>query len=317
MHAALPLPRALYGDKRPNSRGLDFSNEHTLKQLEGEMNRAAATRVQASSITAVPVQSEAVHDVPNPANHQDSVGNAAFIKADSIADVVAAAKAAEHGWAAIAPAARAAILRRIADLFEAHTAELMSLAVREAGKTLTNAIAEVREAVDFCRYYANEAETTCAGRKPVGTIVAISPWNFPLAIFTGEVVAALAVGNTVIAKPAEQTSLIAYRAVQLMQDTQPSTSVPSRRGRCGRRTHPGQTHQRRRLHRLDRSRPTHQPHPCRARRQPGTHRRNRRPERDDRGQHRACRTSLPGRHQQRLRQRRTTLLRAAHPLPAG
>ena len=92
----------------------------------------------------------------------------------------------------------------------------MSLAVREAGKTLTNAIAEVREAVDFCRYYANEAETTCAARKPVGTIVAISPWNFPLAIFTGETIAALAVGNTVIAKPAEQTSLIAYRAVQLM-----------------------------------------------------------------------------------------------------
>ena len=216
MHAALPLPRALYGASRPNSRGLDFSNEFTLKQLESEMNRAAATRVQASSITAAPVESEAVHDVANPANHKDSVGNAAFIKVDAIADVVATAKAAEHGWAAIAPAARAAILRRIADLFEAHTAELMSLAVREAGKTLTNAIAEVREAVDFCRYYANEAETTCAARKPVGTIVAISPWNFPLAIFTGEVVAALAVGNIVIAKPAEQTSLIAYRAVQLM-----------------------------------------------------------------------------------------------------
>ena len=216
MHAALPLPRALYGASRPNSRGLDFSNEFTLKQLESEMNRAAATRVQASSITAAPVESEAVHDVANPANHKDSVGNAAFIKVDAIADVVATAKAAEHSWAAIAPAARAAILRRIADLFEAHTAELMSLAVREAGKTLTNAIAEVREAVDFCRYYANEAETTCAARKPVGTIVAISPWNFPLAIFTGEVVAALAVGNTVIAKPAEQTSLIAYRAVQLM-----------------------------------------------------------------------------------------------------
>ena len=79
MHAALPLPRALYGDSRPNSRGLDFSNEFTLKQLESEMNRAAATRVQASSITAAPVESEAVHDVANPANHKDSVGNAAFI----------------------------------------------------------------------------------------------------------------------------------------------------------------------------------------------------------------------------------------------
>ena len=219
MHAALPLPRALYGASRPNSRGLDFSNEFTLKQLESEMNRAAATRVQASSITAAPVESEAVHDVANPANHKDSVGNAAFIKVDAIADVVATAKAAEHSWAAIAPAARAAILRRIADLFEAHTAELMSLAVREAGKTLTNAIAEVREAVDFCRYYADEAEHTLPeNSQGVGTIVTISPWNFPLAIFTGEVVAALAAGNTVVAKPAEQTSLIAYRAVQLMHE---------------------------------------------------------------------------------------------------
>ena len=96
------------------------------------------------------------------------------------------------------------------------TCALPIFAVREAGKTLGNAVAEVREAVDFCRYYANECETTCATRQAVGTIIAISPWNFPLAIFTGEVVAALAVGNTVIAKPAEQTSLIAYRAVQLM-----------------------------------------------------------------------------------------------------
>ena len=216
MHAALPLPPNLYGDARPNSRGLDFSNEHTLQQLEGEMSHAAAQRVQASSITAQPAESEAPHDVKNPANHHDLVGNAAFIKTTAIDGIIASAKAAEPGWAAITPAARAAILRRIADLFEAHRAELMSLAVREAGKTLNNAIAEVREAVDFCRYYAHEAETTCAARKPVGTIVAISPWNFPLAIFTGEVVAALAVGNTVLAKPAEQTSLIAYRAVQLM-----------------------------------------------------------------------------------------------------
>ena len=90
----------------------------------------------------------------------------------------------------------------------------MMLAVREAGKTLNNAVAEVREAVDFCRYYANEAENTLPkDAKAVGAIVAISPWNFPLAIFTGEVVAALAAGNTVIAKPAEQTSLIATYAV--------------------------------------------------------------------------------------------------------
>ena len=216
MHAALPLPKNLYGDKRPNSRGFDFSNEFTLQQLERDMNAAAARPIQAASITAVPVQSVAPHDIQNPADHSDILGDAAFLHPDAVADIISTAKDAESRWAAVAPAARAAILRRIADLFEAHAAELMTLAVREAGKTLGNAVAEVREAVDFCRYYANECETTCATRRPVGTIIAISPWNFPLAIFTGEVVAALAVGNTVIAKPAEQTSLIAYRAVQLM-----------------------------------------------------------------------------------------------------
>ena len=216
MHAALPLPKNLYGDKRPNSRGFDFSNEFTLQQLERDMNAAAARPIQAASITAVPVESAAPHDVQNPADHSDILGNAAFLHPDAVADIISTAKDAESRWAAVAPAARAAILRRIADLYEAHAAELMTLAVREAGKTLGNAVAEVREAVDFCRYYANECETTCATRQAVGTIIAISPWNFPLAIFTGEVVAALAVGNTVIAKPAEQTSLIAYRAVQLM-----------------------------------------------------------------------------------------------------
>ena len=216
MHAALPLPKNLYGDKRPNSRGFDFSNEFTLQQLERDMNAAAARPIQAASITAAPVQSVAPHDIQNPADHSDILGNAAFLHPDAVADIISTAKDAESRWAAVAPAARAAILRRIADLYEAHAAELMTLAVREAGKTLGNAVAEVREAVDFCRYYANECETTCATRRPVGTIIAISPWNFPLAIFTGEVVAALAVGNTVIAKPAEQTSLIAYRAVQLM-----------------------------------------------------------------------------------------------------
>ena len=216
MHAALPLPKNLYGDKRPNSRGFDFSNEFTLQQLERDMNAAAARPIQAASITAVPVQSAAPHDIQNPADHSDTLGNAAFLHPDAVADIISTAKDAESRWAAVAPAARAAILRRIADLYEAHAAELMTLAVREAGKTLGNAVAEVREAVDFCRYYANECETTCATRQAVGTIIAISPWNFPLAIFTGEVVAALAVGNTVIAKPAEQTSLIAYRAVQLM-----------------------------------------------------------------------------------------------------
>ena len=116
---------------------------------------------------------------------------------------------------------------------ETHTPTLMMLAVREAGKTLNNAIAEVREAVDFCRYYATEAELTLSNQaKGLGAMVAISPWNFPLAIFVGEVVASLAAGNSVIAKPAEQTSIIAHYAVSLLHQ---ATGVGSRR--CGCRAH--------------------------------------------------------------------------------
>ena len=218
MHAALPLPRHLYGAGRLNSQGVDLSNEFVLQQLQNEMNAAAQQHFQTASITAAPVQSGEAQPVRNPADHSDIVGTAAFIQTASIGDVIAAAKAAEQAWAAKRPSERAECLRRFADLLEAHTPALMMLAVREAGKTLNNAIAEVREAVDFCRYYAGEAETTCAGRAPVGTIVAISPWNFPLAIFVGEVVAALAVGNTVIAKPAEQTCLIAHYAVRLLHE---------------------------------------------------------------------------------------------------
>ncbi|MDO5639391.1 MAG: bifunctional proline dehydrogenase/L-glutamate gamma-semialdehyde dehydrogenase PutA [Neisseria sp.] len=218
MHAALPMPRHLYGAGRLNALGVDLSNEHVLQQLERDMNAAAQQSFQAASITAVAVENQLAHDVKNPADHSDIVGTAAFIQTASITDVVAAAKAAEAAWSNKMPSERADCLRRFADLLEAHTPALMMLAVREAGKTLQNAIAEVREAVDFCRYYAEEAEQTIRNERAVGTVVAISPWNFPLAIFTGEVVAALAAGNTVVAKPAEQTSLIAHYAVRLMHE---------------------------------------------------------------------------------------------------
>ncbi len=218
MHAAVPLPKNLYGSERMNSKGIDFSNENVLNALQKDMNTAAAQSYAAAPLTATKVQTQEAVPVRNPADHGDIVGTVAFIQAASVADVVAQAKQAEAAWSQKTAAERADILRRIGDLYEQHTAELMMLAIREAGKTMPNAIAEVREAVDFCRYYAREAETTCADRKPLGTVVAISPWNFPLAIFTGEVVSALATGNTVLAKPAEQTCLIAYRAVQLMHE---------------------------------------------------------------------------------------------------
>lgn len=215
----LPLPRKLYGEERLNSQGLDLSNETALQQLQSAMNTAASAPVQAVPLLAAEAETLPPHEIRNPADHNDAVGSAAFLQVASVPGIVAAAKAAETGWAAVSAAERADILRRFADLLETHSPELMALAVREAGKTLNNAIAEVREAVDFCRYYAGEAEHTLPeNSRGIGTVVAISPWNFPLAIFTGEVVAALAAGNTVIAKPAEQTSLIAYRAVQLLHE---------------------------------------------------------------------------------------------------
>ena len=227
LHAALPLPRDLYGKGRLNSQGFDLSNENVLQQLQQELNRAAAQQFQTASVVngkSRPVG--AGQQVRNPADHSDIVGSVSFADAALAQEAVAASVAAQAAWNGTPAAERAACLRRFADLLERHAPVLMMLAVREAGKTLNNAIAEVREAVDFCRYYADEAEHTLPqGSQGVGTIVAISPWNFPLAIFTGEVVAALAAGNTVVAKPAEQTSLIAGYAVSLMHEAGIPTSA--------------------------------------------------------------------------------------------
>lgn len=227
LHNALPLPRDLYGKGRLNSQGVDFSNETVLQQLQEKLNRAAAQDFHAASIVNGKARDVGeAQPIKNPADHDDIVGTVSFADAALAQEAISAAVAAFPEWSATPAAERAECLRRFADLLEQHTPALMMLAVREAGKTLNNAVAEVREAVDFCRYYANEAENTLPkDAKAVGAIVAISPWNFPLAIFTGEVVSALAAGNTVIAKPAEQTSLIAGYAVSLMHEAGIPTSA--------------------------------------------------------------------------------------------
>ena len=227
LHNALPLPRDLYGRGRLNSQGVDFSNETVLQQLQEKLNRAAAQDFHAASIINGKARDVGeAQPIKNPADHDDIVGTVSFADAALAQEAVGAAVAAFPEWSATPAAERAECLRRFADLLEQHTPALMMLAVREAGKTLNNAVAEVREAVDFCRYYAGEAENTLPkDAKAVGAIVAISPWNFPLAIFTGEVVSALAAGNTVIAKPAEQTSLIASYAVSLMHKAGIPTSA--------------------------------------------------------------------------------------------
>ncbi|MDO4894327.1 bifunctional proline dehydrogenase/L-glutamate gamma-semialdehyde dehydrogenase PutA [Moraxella sp.] len=213
-----PPPRRIYGE-RDNSYGLDLSNEHVLAQLQANMQAASSIDFDVKSLTSVEVSHQAAHAVLNPADHSDVVGQVSFVAPESVGQVITAAINAQSSWQAVSPAQRAAILRKFADLMEdaPRMALLMMIAVREAGKTLLNSIAEVREAVDFCRYYADETERLALSN-PVGTVVAISPWNFPLAIFVGEVVSALAAGNTVVAKPAEQTSLIAHLAVSWLHE---------------------------------------------------------------------------------------------------
>jgi RHH-type proline utilization regulon transcriptional repressor/proline dehydrogenase/delta 1-pyrroline-5-carboxylate dehydrogenase len=155
--------------------------------------------------------------VRNPANLAESIGTVVFATLGDVDNALAAAETDGATWAKSPVSERASCLNRMADLMENEAVNLMYLAIKEAGKTLPNAIAEVKEAVDFCRYYAAQitADWSIETPAPLGPVVCISPWNFPLAIFVGEVAAALAAGNVVLAKPAEQTSLIAAYAVEL------------------------------------------------------------------------------------------------------
>jgi RHH-type proline utilization regulon transcriptional repressor/proline dehydrogenase/delta 1-pyrroline-5-carboxylate dehydrogenase len=214
-HEKIRSPRDLYGTERRNSRGLDISDEARLAALaEGLEASARAPRRAFPPGAPADEPGEAVR---NPADRSDIVGYARAARADELAAAIDIAVLAAPGWAALPPNERAAILRRAADALEARTDDFVGLVVREAGKTYANAIAEVREAVDFLRYYAAEAvRVVTPGTPPLGLVACVSPWNFPLAIFTGQVVAALAAGNAVVAKPAEETPLIAAEAVEIL-----------------------------------------------------------------------------------------------------
>lgn len=217
-HPKIALPLALYGE-RQNSKGLDLASEQALVQLETGLNQAHQNTYLACPIVAEgEIQAGTRQAVLNPADRTQTVGEVIEADAALVDRAVEAAAAAAPAWAATTPAARAEILDRFADALESEMASFIYLAVHEAGKSYPNAIAEIREAVDFCRYYADIVRQQFDNQREaaLGPVVAISPWNFPLAIFTGEVVAALAAGNTVLAKPAEQTPLIAAQAVRLL-----------------------------------------------------------------------------------------------------
>lgn len=215
-HPLVPLPRHIYGRNRLNAIGIDFSDDLVLHRLQELMNVAGNDGFQAVPITLISAPVHEARFVQNPADHNDAIGASAFIREEGIHNVVSAAKVVERHWAGVPVAQRADSLYRVADTLESCLPEMLNLIIREAGKTVADALDEVRRAVDYCRYYAREAEQTCNGRAPLGTVLVISPWHSPLAAFVGQSAAALVAGNTVIAKPAAQTCLTAYRAVQLM-----------------------------------------------------------------------------------------------------
>lgn len=218
-HPHIPYPQDLYGT-RINSSGLDLANDAELNALNEVAASLADTQFQAAAMGTAfsePDTSNTVH-VINPAQHQDVVGTVYEATTEQAEIALIQAANAQHFWVNLPKNKRAACLNKAAELMQQRLLPLMVLLSREAGKTYANAIAEVREAIDFLRYYAGQMSDLSENVhiQPLGTVLCISPWNFPLAIFTGQISAALVVGNTVIAKPAEQTPLIAAQAVQIL-----------------------------------------------------------------------------------------------------
>ncbi len=227
-HAHIPLPRDLFAPERPNSSGTEFGDSQALAALNAEIAAARVSVAAAPLIDGIAVKGR-VRDVSSPIDGE-RVGSVEDGDEAIVSSAMAAATAGFPAWDAAGAIMRADALARGGDLIEQNRGRLIALLQSEGGKTIDDCVSEVREAADFCRYYAAQArrqltprdlpgptgETNRLLSRGRGVFVCISPWNFPLAIFTGQVVAALAAGNAVVAKPAEQTPLIAFEAVKLM-----------------------------------------------------------------------------------------------------
>ncbi|WP_088330968.1 bifunctional proline dehydrogenase/L-glutamate gamma-semialdehyde dehydrogenase PutA [Lacimicrobium sp. SS2-24] len=207
-------PIALFGDERDNSKGLDVTDINALSPLKITLDRW----VTENSFSEADIP-DGHHAVRNPANRDEIIGYHQYDTKETMLEKLETAHSHFQSWSQKPMSERADMLRRIADILERHSDELIAICIKEAGKTLKDSVDEVREAVDFCRYYAARGELLAEDERlsPRGVVLCISPWNFPLAIFLGQVVAALVTGNTVVAKPAEQTSLIAKRTITLME----------------------------------------------------------------------------------------------------
>jgi RHH-type proline utilization regulon transcriptional repressor/proline dehydrogenase/delta 1-pyrroline-5-carboxylate dehydrogenase len=241
-HPRIPLPADIFGTARKNSMGIDLSNSSTQETLKIAMEKAENT---ASLWQAMPLLGKKINlsgpikSLVSPSNTATIIGQVNKATVEDVDVALEVAVAANSSWANTPVVERAACLLRAADLLQKNMPALMTLLCREGGKQISDCISEVREAIDFCRYYANQACETLKPQilpgptgefnelslHPRGVIVCISPWNFPLAIFIGQVVAALITGNTVIAKPADQTPLIAAHAVRILHSAGIPTNV--------------------------------------------------------------------------------------------
>jgi RHH-type transcriptional regulator, proline utilization regulon repressor / proline dehydrogenase / delta 1-pyrroline-5-carboxylate dehydrogenase len=207
--SAVILPNDLFRPERTNSRGTDMHNRLDLEAFEAARAPFRAARWHAGPMIAATAEGDEAQEVVNPSDPDEQLGTVRYC---SSGDVLAALEAARP-WAAT-PQDRATVLNTAGDLLEASAGEIFAILTREAGKTPVDCVAELREAVDFLRYYAARGLGVTDPAR--GIIACISPWNFPLAIFSGQIAAALAAGNGVLAKPAEPTGLIAALAVKLL-----------------------------------------------------------------------------------------------------
>ncbi len=229
-HPQIRLPQHMFGKERQNSTGVNLADPLQLQRLSGAIAEALSMQWEAAPIVDGVVTRAAAQAVYDPADRRRQVGLVVDASEDQVDQAITCACRAQRGWNSTPAARRAEILDKTADLFDEHMAELMALCVREAGKSLPDTVSEWREAVDFLRFYAARCRQDFSGQSRLpgptgelnqislhgrGVFVCISPWNFPLAIFTGQVAAALAAGNAVLAKPAEQTPLVAALVVRL------------------------------------------------------------------------------------------------------
>jgi RHH-type proline utilization regulon transcriptional repressor/proline dehydrogenase/delta 1-pyrroline-5-carboxylate dehydrogenase len=231
-HRGVPLPRDLFAPERVNSRGVELGHRQSLEALLSEVRQGAPVQKAVPLVDGEERQGK-TRGVVSPIDASTIAGHVAEADGATVEAAMRSAVAAFPAWSNKPPASRAAALVRAGDLLEERRGQFIALLQNEGGKTLDDAVSEVREAADFCRYYAAEGLKLLGESRPLpgptgesnalslrgrGVFVAISPWNFPMAIFTGQIAAALMAGNAVVAKPAEQTPLVAAAAVRLLHE---------------------------------------------------------------------------------------------------